>query len=103
MDKPKPPAEKTERKQRASSEPPSTSKQVYPSQAGIQKMYEVIQTAKNRNLLTPDDISKYLKAYDNFKGARKIKDEKERESVKKNNRKKICNKFIKMFINKFRK
>ena len=46
-------------------------------------MYEVIQTAKNRNLLTPDDISKYLKAYDNFKGARKIKDEKERESVKK--------------------
>lgn len=73
---------------RASSEPPPETERpphkalrVAPSKANIEILYEVLQNAKNKNLLSVSDISSYLKAYDNYIDAHKAKNKEETEKA----------------------
>ena len=46
-----------------------TSAQLPPSVIGIQRLREAFLEAKNKNILSPNDISSYMKLYDDWKGA----------------------------------
>jgi hypothetical protein len=56
---------------RAKSEDTATrTKQIPPSQIGIQKLREELEHAKNNKKISPDDISTYMKLYDEWKDAK---------------------------------
>ena len=46
-----------------------TTSQLSPSVIGIQRLREAFLEAKNKNILSPKDISSYMKLYDDWKGA----------------------------------
>ena len=48
----------------------TTGVQIPPSKIGIQKLREELENAKNKNKLTAQDTSDYMKMYDNWKGAK---------------------------------
>jgi hypothetical protein len=56
-----------------------TTQQLSPSVIGIQRLREAFLEAKNKNTLSPKDISDYMKLYDDWKGAvgnKKVKKDK---------------------------
>ena len=48
----------------------TTGVQIPPSKIGIQKLREELENAKNKNKLTVQDTSDYMKMYDDWKGAK---------------------------------
>ena len=48
----------------------TTGVQIPPSKIGIQKLREELENAKNKNKLTAQDTSDYMKLYDDWKGAK---------------------------------
>ena len=48
----------------------TTGVQIPPSKIGIQKLREELENAKNKNKLTAQDTSDYMKMYDDWKGAK---------------------------------
>ena len=65
-----PPVIKRDKATKGTTKPVTTGVQIPPSKIGIQKLREELENAKNKNKLTAQDTSDYMKMYDNWKGAK---------------------------------
>ena len=68
-----PPVIKRDKATKGTTKPASgltTGVQIPPSKIGIQKLREELENAKNKNKLTAQDTSDYMKMYDDWKGAK---------------------------------
>jgi hypothetical protein len=85
--KPKPKAKTSTppviKKPKVTTLPVTTGTRIPPSKIGIQKLRELFEEAKNKNKLSVQDTSSYMKTYDDWKGAKgdkALKDEKMKTS-----------------------
>ena len=69
-DKDVPPVIKTPKLKTKNASGLTTGVQIPPSKIGIQKLREELENAKNKNKLTAQDTSDYMKLYDDWKGAK---------------------------------
>ena len=65
-----PPVIKRDKATKGTTKPATTGVQIPPSKIGIQKLREELENAKNKNKLTAQDTSDYMKLYDDWKGAK---------------------------------
>ena len=65
-----PPVIKRDKATKGTTKPATTGVQIPPSKIGIQKLREELENAKNKNKLTAQDTSDYMKMYDDWKGAK---------------------------------
>ena len=76
-DKDVPPVIKTPKLKTKNASGLTTGVQIPPSKIGIQKLREELENAKNKNKLTAQDTSDYMKLYDDWKGAKRDKAKKD--------------------------
>ena len=65
-----PPVIKRDKATKGTTKTATTGVQIPPSKIGIQKLREELENAKNKNKLTAQDTSDYMKMYDDWKGAK---------------------------------